>query len=141
MHLADGDPFGIAQEAAHELLARASHVELADPTAIATPWLARIRDQLAAAAVGRPPLAGLARSAEVHPVYLMRAFKRAYGCSIGEFVRELRIARAANHLAHSADSVCATAAQFGFADQSHFCRAFRTETGVAPSNYRMLARG
>jgi AraC-like DNA-binding protein len=29
-------------------------------------------------------------------------------------------------------------AHFGFADQSHFCRIFKAETGLAPSAYRSL---
>jgi AraC family transcriptional regulator len=137
--LAGGDPFGLAHEAAHQLLAAANDLALPEPAAVATPWLARIRDRVAASP-GRPPLAALARSAGVHPVYLTRAFRRAYGCSIGEFVRGLRIERAAHRLAHSTDSVCAVAMRLGFADQSHFCRTFRIELGVAPSIYRSLMR-
>lgn len=138
-HLAAGDPLGLAHEAAHHLLAVVGDGELRRPNATAAPWLARIRDQVAASS-GRPPLVALARSAGVHPVYLTRAFRRVYGGSIGEFVRALRVARAAHRLATSSQSICAIAVHVGFADQSHLCRAFRTELGVSPSAYRTLMR-
>lgn len=136
--LSEGDPFGAAQEAAWHLLGTASAADDARPSASPS-WLARIREEIASSAT-RPSLATLARSGGVHPVSLGRAFRRHYGCSIGDFVRRLRVQRATDLLRRSPVPAAMIAATVGFADQSHMCRAFRAEIGVAPGRYRALTR-
>jgi AraC family transcriptional regulator len=135
--LREGDPFGAAQEAAWELIAAASE-KGPERTHPGTPaWLSRIRDAIAAADE-RPSVAALARKAGVHPVYLTRAFRKSYGCSISGFVRRRRAERAADLLARTDLKISEVAALLDFSDQSHLCRVFRSEIGIAPSLYRSL---
>jgi AraC family transcriptional regulator len=104
--------------------------------------LRRIRDQLHALGPERPSVALLARALGLHPGYLTRTFRRHYGCSISDYVRRIRVRRAASILIGAAPPPIAGLAQeLGFADQSHFCRTFRNELGVTPTDYRRaLAR-
>jgi AraC family transcriptional regulator len=76
----------------------------------------------------------------VHPVTLARGFRRAYGCSVGAYLRRLRVARAAQRLAETDDALAEIALEAGFADQSHFSNLFRRETGVSPSAFRRSVR-
>jgi AraC family transcriptional regulator len=138
--LRSGDPHGIAQEAMWEVLAAVGAVAPAPAETGVPRWLACLRDEVAGAAA-RPSVTGLARKAGVHPVYLTRLFRKCYGRSISGFVRKLRAGRAADLLARTDLSVSAIAAELGFADQSHLCRTFRAEIGVAPSTYRAIMRG
>jgi AraC family transcriptional regulator len=136
----DADPDGAAEDIAWDVLEEAGAVTPAASAGAAPSWLSKLRDQVASE-TGRPSVTGLARAAGVHPVYLTRLFRKAYGRSISGFVRKLRAERAADLLAQTDLAVSAIAAQLGFADQSHLCRTFRAEIGLAPSAYRALIRG
>jgi AraC family transcriptional regulator len=81
-------------------------------------------------------LGELAEAVGVHPVTLARGFRKVYGCSVGAYLRRLRIARAAQRLAETDDALAEIALEAGFADQSHFSNLFRRETGVSPSAFR-----
>jgi AraC family transcriptional regulator len=83
----------------------------------------------------------LAVGVGVHPVTLARAFRRAFGCTIGEYLRRLRIERAAEQLATGTQPLAEIALAAGFADQSHFSNVFRRRVGMSPSAYRREVRG
>jgi AraC family transcriptional regulator len=82
----------------------------------------------------------LAQSVGVHPVTLARAFRQAFGCTVGEYVRHLRIERAAHQLAGTELSLAEIALAAGFSDQSHFSNLFRHHTGLSPSKFRQVVR-
>jgi AraC family transcriptional regulator len=82
----------------------------------------------------------LVREAAVHPGYMMRAFRRFTGCSIGEYLRRRRIRQAQDLLAGSNLTITTVAADCGFYDHSHFIRIFKRLTGFTPSRYRELSR-
>lgn len=102
-------------------------------------WMAatleRLRDE------ERVSLAALARAAGVHPSTLARAFRRFQGCSLGEYRRRWRIARALEALRASDLPLAEVAARAGFADQSHLTRVLRAATGLTPADLRRRARG
>jgi len=85
-------------------------------------------------------LSDLAREVEVHSVTLSRTFRRAFGCSVGEYLRRVRLEQATTMLARTDLPLSRIAAQAGFADQSHFANLFRRRTGVTPSRYRRALR-
>lgn len=98
-------------------------------------WISEARDLLHDAG-GVRSLGELAEAVGVHPVTLARGFRKAYGCSVGAYLRRLRIARAAQRLAETDDALAEIALAAGFADQSHFSNLFRQETGISPSAFR-----
>lgn len=113
--------------------ARASQVRMRGTTP--PRWVSEARDLLHAPdRVGS--LGDLAQAVGVHPVTLARGFRKAYGCTLGGYLRRLRLARAAQRLAETEDSLAEIALEAGFADQSHFSNLFRRETGVSPSAFR-----
>ena len=102
-------------------------------------WLVEARDHLHdAGQIGS--LGELAAAVGVHPVTLARGFRKAYGCSVGAYLRWLRVARAARHLADTDAPLAEIALSAGFADQSHFSNVFRRETGLSPSAFRRAVR-
>jgi AraC family transcriptional regulator len=105
------------------------------------PWLGETRDRLHADLAARPSLAELAEAAGVHPVTLARAFRRAFGCTVGEYLRRIRIERAADQLALGTQPLAEIALGAGFADQSHFSNVFRRRVGMSPSVYRREVQG
>ena len=66
-----------------------------------------------------------------------QAFRRRYGCTIGEYLRECRVARAASAL-RGRQPISSNAHDSGFADHSHLSRVFRRVVGCTPAEYRRL---
>jgi AraC family transcriptional regulator len=81
----------------------------------------------------------LARIAGVHPTHLARAFHGATGRTVTGHVHRLRIEWARERVARGAP-LADVALDAGFADQAHFTRVFRRETGSTPSGYRRAFR-
>ena len=99
-------------------------------------WLSRVEQLLHDRFIHPISLRDLGREAGVHPVHLARVFRSHHGMSPGEYARELRLIWAAGRLAESGDSVCDIGLQAGFADQSHFGRAFKRRMGLTPAAFR-----
>jgi AraC family transcriptional regulator len=82
----------------------------------------------------------IAESVEAHPVYLAREFHKHYHCTVGEYVRRLRVESACQRLSDSDESLSSIALNVGFSDQSHFSRTFKRLTGMTPTRYRKARR-
>jgi AraC-like DNA-binding protein len=83
-----------------------------------------------------PP--AIARAQGVSVRHLHRLFK-AGGVSLGDWVRQRRLAQCAADLADVANdgrSLTEIAFRWGFSDSAHFSRSFRAQYGVAPRDYR-----
>ncbi len=85
-------------------------------------------------------LASIGHTVGAHPVHVAQMFRRFHGCTIGEYVRRLRIDSACRALARTDTPLARIAADNGFADQSHFARTFKAATGMSPSQYRLAKR-
>jgi len=105
------------------------------------PWVARARTMLGDAPAHRLSLADIADEVGVHPATLARAFRRAYGCSLGEMQRRIRLDLAVRLMTTTRQPLAAIAQQAGFFDQSHFTNVFRRHLGTSPHRYRQAARG
>jgi AraC family transcriptional regulator len=99
-------------------------------------WLSRAEEFLHAHYRGALSLRDVARAVEVHPVHLARAFRRHFHCTVGEYVRRLRIEFACQQIGHADASLLDIALAAGFYDQSQFTRAFKRLLGVTPAAYR-----
>lgn len=107
----------------------------------APPWVLRIAEQLREELTTRFTLRAIARSVGRHPVQVSRQFNQHFGCTLSEYVRRARVARAQELLRHSVSGISDIALACGFADQSHFTTAFRRMTGVPPRHWRIAALG
>ena len=123
-----------------ELVAAASRIGDRYSRSTQPYWLELARERIHADLASRPSLRGLAESVGVHPVTLARAFRRAFGCTVGEYVRNLRIERATRQLADTDLSLAEIALTAGFSDQSHFSNLFRQHTGISPFRFRRAVR-
>lgn len=99
-------------------------------------WLRQVEERLRDQYLSTVSVAELARFAGVHPVHLSREFHRFFGCTIGQFVRKLRVEHGRRRLSSAELSIGEVSVDAGFCDQSHFTRAFRELTGMTPGEYR-----
>lgn len=99
-------------------------------------WVERVAGYLQDNYAKKTPLAELAGIAGVHPVYMARHFQKTYACTIGDYVRAVRVDRALGDLLHSDRPVADIAAEHGFSDQSHLSRLVRSHTGRTPGEWR-----
>jgi len=106
----------------------------------ATSWLNKARDFLHERFREPLTLSDVAEFADVHPVSLARAFRRTHHCTVGEYVRKLRIEFVCQKLTASDAPLVEIAFSAGFSEQSHLCRTFKRLTGLTPSEYRSNSR-
>ena len=99
-------------------------------------WLRQARDLLHDRLADRLALAEIAAAVGVHPVHLTRTFRRQYRCTPGEYQRKLRVKQAACELTITRRTLAEIALSCGFADQAHFSRVFKRQTGWTPARYR-----
>jgi AraC family transcriptional regulator len=135
------DPSGaIAAEALLiELLESASRLSLLRSEGHPT-WLASALDQIESVPGDELRLSSLAGHARVSAGHLARAFRSAFGMSVGGYIRERRLQRAATLIRTSNSKLADIAAVVGFCDQAHFSRVFKARFGATPAAYRNEVR-
>ncbi|HZZ75021.1 MAG TPA: AraC family transcriptional regulator [Puia sp.] len=78
----------------------------------------------------------IAMAAHIHPVSISRHFPKYFGCTLGEYMRKIRVEKALSMMRSSGYSLTEISCQCGFFDQSHFIRTFRQLTGFLPRFYQ-----
>ena len=82
----------------------------------------------------------LAAGVKKHPVHLAKAFRKAYGETIGDCQRRLRLQKAKLLLLKPEIPLAEVALECGFADQAHFCRTFKAAFGTTPRGFQAFRR-
>jgi AraC-like DNA-binding protein len=89
----------------------------------------------------RIPLEQLAKRACMSPTKLKYTFKKAYNCTISEYISRIRMQKAKDELEHTQISIGELAQKLGYKKTRSFSDNFCTHTGLLPSEYRKLAQG
>lgn len=100
--------------------------------------LERVLERLEADNAPPPSLAELASIADLHPVYLARAFRKRHGIAPSDYLRMRRLHKAVSLIARRR-TLARAASELGFVDESHLHRAFVAEFGMTPGAFRRLA--
>ena len=101
-------------------------------------WLLRARDLLRDEASTPRGVRDVAARVGVHPVHLAREFRRHFDQSPADYLRYCRVERAVALLSQTSAPLSQIALDCGFADQSHFTKAFRRVFGEPPATFRRL---
>jgi AraC family transcriptional regulator len=99
-------------------------------------WLRRAREVIHEQYSESLTLSNIAGLVGVHPAHLAKMFRRHYGCTLGSYVRRLRLDYAAQLLAQSDKTLGTIALIAGFYDQSHFAHHFKLRFGITPGGFR-----
>jgi len=124
-----------------EVLADASR-SISNESLVTEPgWLRQARELMHDRLGDSITLSAVASAVGVNASHLARTFRKRYGCTMGEYLRRLRIERASRELIMSCSSISEISLRAGFFDQSHFSKVFRRLTGMTPAEYREQAQG
>lgn len=102
------------------------------------PWITQLRELIHDRWNENLSLQELSAHIQVHPVTISKYFPRYFSCTLGEYVRKVRIEKAVGLIKAQQMSLTQLAYHCGFFDQSHFIRAFKTYTGFRPKEYQQL---
>ena len=92
--------------------------------------------------LGHPPsIHDLARTAGMSHPRLGKQFKSVFGCSPFEMLREKRLEWSKDLVGENDMNLTEIAHDTGFADSSHFSKAFLARYGIRPSRYRKEKAG
>lgn len=119
-----------------EILAEAARCRLPAPEKKSPRWLEQAKDFLHDNFSESVTIETLAAIADVHPVHLARVFRQKYNCTIGEYVRRLRVEFARRQIQATDLPLSEIALAAGFADQSHLNKTFKSLLNLTPSEYR-----
>lgn len=123
-----------------EALAEGARAREDDGSAHLPRWLRQARDLVHDRCHEPLTLSTVAHAVGIHPSHLARVFRKHYRRSIGDYIRGLRIDRAATELADTAMPLATIGLRSGFYDQSHFSRVFKRHTGLTPARFRAALR-
>ncbi len=98
-------------------------------------WIKSVRDILNDRWNENISLTELSECVNVHPTSISKYFRKYFSCTLGEYIRKLKVRHSINLLHTSNYSLTETAHVCGFADQSHFTRVFKSCTGYLPKHY------
>lgn len=102
--------------------------------------LHRAKDFVHANFTDQISLSSVAEAAGVNATYLAQLFRRFYRCSVGEYVRRLKIEHSMRQLLGTTRPISDIALSAGFYDQSHFTRAFKDYSKLTPAEFRRAGR-
>lgn len=104
-------------------------------------WAKKLKEILHESFAEKLTLENLSGELNIHPVHLSKDFSRYFYCTLGEYVRKIRVEKSLSLMPDKNLSLTEIAFECGFADQSHFLRCFKRIIGIKPSAYRKLLLG
>jgi AraC family transcriptional regulator len=102
------------------------------------PWVRRVKDAIHDRWDEKLSLKELSRVAGVHPVTISKNFSKYFACSLGDYIRRVKIEKSLCLIKQKNTTLTEVAFRSGFADQSHFIRTFKAATGFLPKEYKNL---
>lgn len=103
-------------------------------------WLERAQQMIEEEFASPLSLTQIAEAVGVHPVHLARQFRAVHRCTVGEYIRRVRVAFARRELAMTDRAIVEIALGAGFCDQSQLTKTFKRITGSTPGAYRSRRR-
>ncbi|PSL48326.1 AraC family transcriptional regulator [Chitinophaga niastensis] len=124
--------------AIQQLLLQAFSAEVTGKTRVIPAWVHQLRELLHDRWKENLTLDELSAILQLHPVSISRYFPHYFHCTLGVYIRKLKVERALSLMKQSHHSLTDIAYTCGFFDQSHFIRAFKSYTGFRPGDYMKL---
>ncbi len=101
-------------------------------------WLKKVYELLNDSWNEKLTLTDLSTVAGVNPITISKHFHKYFSCTLGEYMRKLKIEKSLSIINSAEISLTEIAYLCNFADQSHFTRTFKQFTGFLPKQYKKL---
>ena len=118
-----------------QLASGRDHLERFDKSPL---WVKVLKELLNDCWNENPDLNGLASILKLNPITISKHFPKYFGCTLGEYMRRIKINRSISLMQSSQRSLTQIGLECGFADQSHFTRTFKNQTGFLPKQFQKL---
>jgi AraC family transcriptional regulator len=102
-------------------------------------WTKKVKEILHDRMADKITLELLSLETGIHPVHLSKEFAKYFGTNFGQYIRSIRIQKAAQLLSGTTRSFSEIAYTCGFSDQSHLIRCFKDAMGITPLRYRNIS--
>jgi AraC family transcriptional regulator len=104
-------------------------------------WIRAVRDWIEEQYAHPPTLQAIAVAVDRDVSHVASVFRRTYGKTIGDYVRDVRVWRTRKLVEDSSVPLAEVAQRGGFSDQSHFGRLFKQRFAMTPGEYRRRVAG
>ncbi|MDR3542105.1 MAG: PocR ligand-binding domain-containing protein [Desulfosporosinus sp.] len=81
----------------------------------------------------------IAQVVYLSPCYVSRIFKQGLGCTLMEYLTQIRVEKAKTMLKNPKYNVMQVAEESGFEDPAYFTRVFKKLEGITPSRFKQYA--
>lgn len=123
-----------------EIIAKIIRAEKKERNSSPPQWLKNARDLANDCFKESLNLSEIAGQIGVHPAYLAEMFRKHFGLTLGEYVRDLRLEYAFREVLETRRPLAEIALEVGFYDQSHFTKRFRERFNFTPLTIRQTAK-
>ncbi len=107
-----------------------------DPQKNQPTWVHRLQEMIHDLTDFPVTLTDLASQLDIHPVHLSRQFPRYFDLTLGTYLRQQKVNRAALMIATSDQKLTEISYECGFYDQSHFITNFKKVYHMTPQQFR-----
>jgi len=121
--------------------AESKHVVMTTPRVLSRTLETRAKEMLLNGSAETRLIENVARQCNLSPSYFIFAFRQTTGQSPYRWLKMQRVKRACELLRHTDHTLAEIGLECGFADQSHFTKAFSQEMTVSPGAWRKAVRG
>ena len=118
-----------------EMLALLDHSRSQQAQAVYPPALSRILKHIHEHYTDAITLAGLSDAFGLSRQYIMRLFQKHLSITVTQYITQLKLSHALELLRHSAFRVGEVAEMLGYSNTYYFCRLFRQQFGMSPTEY------
>lgn len=101
-------------------------------------WPKRLKDMLHDNWNSSLSLMDISTEIDLHPVTISRYFPHYFGCTLGDYLRWLKIEKAQLMIRLKKHSLTEIAYYCGFVDQAHFTKTYKRFFGITPKQYQKL---
>ncbi|MBV9962138.1 MAG: helix-turn-helix transcriptional regulator [Parafilimonas sp.] len=124
----------LVMQALHEMTKSNAQRSSAKPA-----WVFKLKDLLYDQYSEKFTLKQIAEQLNLHPVHLCQQFPFYFGCSLGDYIRKIKIEKSVTIIfKKNYSSLTQVAYECGFADQSHFIKIFKKNIGITPFAFQKL---
>ena len=101
-------------------------------------WTIQLKEYLYSHWNETPTLTELSNLLQIHPVTISRYFSKYFSCTLGEYIRRIKIEKSLPLIRSNKYSLTNIAYECDFTDQSHFTKTFKQVTGILPKEYKNI---